>query len=178
MLDPVTQLCVRFVDLFRPRPKLPDLFFRIVGSAISRRRGLLQFIHAGQDLRLNTFGLRGQGVAQFLKASIGMLDPVTQLCVRLVDLACSLVKQRASVLHSIRQLGHRRAATILQPARPAVFNFRFSADQDFKDKFERLVEVLGVENAQKRMAAILEKALDIALEKKDPKKKLERRKKG
>ena len=57
------------------------------------------------------------------------------------------------------------------------YNFRFSDDREFKDKFERLAEVLGVEIAQKNMAEILEKALDIALEKKDPKKKLERRKK-
>ena len=65
---------------------------------------------------------------------------------------------------------------ILQPARPTVFNFRFSADRSFKEKFERLAEVMGVENAQKHMAEILEQALDIALEKKDPKRKLERRK--
>jgi hypothetical protein len=65
---------------------------------------------------------------------------------------------------------------ILQPARPAVFNFRFSADRSFKEKFERLAEVMGVENAQKHMAEILEQALDVALEKKDPKRKLERRK--
>ncbi len=71
----------------------------------------------------------------------------------------------------------KSSPTILQPAKPDQFNFRFSADRDFKDKFERLAEVLGVENAQKHMADILEKALDIALEKKDPKKKLERRKK-
>ncbi len=71
----------------------------------------------------------------------------------------------------------KSSPTILQPAKPDEFNFRFSADRDFKDKFERLAEVLGVENAPKHMAEILEKALDIALEKKDPKKKLERRKK-
>ncbi len=65
---------------------------------------------------------------------------------------------------------------ILQPARPAVFNFRFSADRRFKEKFERLAEVMGVENAQKHMAEILEQALDVALDKKDPKRKLERRK--
>ncbi|GMR24354.1 MAG: hypothetical protein BMS9Abin37_2886 [Acidobacteriota bacterium] len=64
---------------------------------------------------------------------------------------------------------------ILEPARVDEFNFRFSADRDFKDKFERLAGVLGVRNAQKHMAEIIEKALDIALEKKDPKKKLERR---
>ncbi|TDI45281.1 MAG: hypothetical protein E2P02_07655 [Acidobacteria bacterium] len=71
----------------------------------------------------------------------------------------------------------KSSPTILQPARPAVHNFRFSANQDFKDKFERLAKVVGVENAPKHMAEILEKALDIALEKKDPKKKLERRRK-
>ena len=65
---------------------------------------------------------------------------------------------------------------ILQPARPAVFNFRFSADRSFKEKFEGLAEVMGVENAQRHMAEILEQALDIALEKKDPERKLERRK--
>ncbi len=67
------------------------------------------------------------------------------------------------------------SANILQPARPAVFNFRFSADRSFKEKFERLAEVMGVENAQKHMAEILEQALDVALDKKDPKRKLERR---
>jgi hypothetical protein len=66
---------------------------------------------------------------------------------------------------------------ILQPAQPEVYNFRFSADKVFKDKFDRLAEVVGVENARGHMAEILEKALDIALEKKDPKKKLERRRK-
>ena len=71
----------------------------------------------------------------------------------------------------------KSSPTILQPAKPDEFNFRSSADRDFKVKFERLAEVLGVENAPKHMAEILEKALDIALEKKDPKKKLERRKK-
>jgi len=65
---------------------------------------------------------------------------------------------------------------MLQPARPAVFNFRFSADRSFKEKFERLAEVMGVENSQKHMAEILERALDVALDKKDPKRKLERRK--
>ena len=53
----------------------------------------------------------------------------------------------------------------------------FFADRNFKDKFERLAEVVGVQNAQKHMAEALEKAIDIALEKKDPKKRLERRRK-
>ncbi|GMR22435.1 MAG: hypothetical protein BMS9Abin37_0784 [Acidobacteriota bacterium] len=77
----------------------------------------------------------------------------------------------------LQQAPPKSSPTILQPATPDEFNFIFSADRDFKDKFERLAEVLGVENAQKHMADILEKALDVALEKKDPKKKLERRRK-
>jgi hypothetical protein len=64
---------------------------------------------------------------------------------------------------------------IVEPARPEVFNFRFAADRGFKEKFERLAAVLGVENAHGRMAEIFEQALDDALDKKDPKKKLERR---
>ncbi len=62
-------------------------------------------------------------------------------------------------------------------ARPGVYNFRFSAGKEFKGKFERLAEVLGIEGAMRRMPEIFEKALDLALEKKDPKQKLERRKK-
>jgi len=64
---------------------------------------------------------------------------------------------------------------LLEPARTDRFNFRFSADKNFKDKFERLAEVLGVENPLKHMAEILEWAVDISLEKKDPKRKRERR---
>ena len=60
-------------------------------------------------------------------------------------------------------------------ARPEVFNFRFSADRKFKEKFERLAEVLGVGNSQQHMAEIMEQALDIALDKKDVKRKRERR---
>jgi hypothetical protein len=67
------------------------------------------------------------------------------------------------------------SANVLEPARPDVFNFRFAADGNFKAKFERLAEVLGVENPLKNMAEVFEKAVDISLEKKDPKKKLERR---
>jgi hypothetical protein len=58
---------------------------------------------------------------------------------------------------------------VLQPAQPDAYNFRFSADGSFKAKFERLAEVLGVENPLKHMADIFEKAVDISLEKKDPK---------
>ena len=35
------------------------------------------------------------------------------------------------------------STNVLEPARPDTFNFRFSADGDFKAKFERLAEVSG-----------------------------------
>ena len=69
----------------------------------------------------------------------------------------------------------RVSPSILEPARPDLFNFRFSADRKFKEKFERLAEVLGVENPLQHMAEILERALDIALDKKDLKRKRARR---
>ena len=53
------------------------------------------------------------------------------------------------------------------------YNFIFSADKAFKEKLSRLAEVLGVNNAEKNMREVIEKALDLALDRKDPKKKLE-----
>ena len=69
----------------------------------------------------------------------------------------------------------RTSPSILEPARPEVYNFRFAADRKFKEKFERLAEVLGVENPLQRMAEIMEQALDIALDKKDLQRKRARR---
>ena len=69
----------------------------------------------------------------------------------------------------------RVSRSILEPARPELFNFRFAADRKFKEKFERLAEVLGVENPLQHMAEIMEQALDIALDKKDLKRKRARR---
>ena len=63
----------------------------------------------------------------------------------------------------------------VEPACPEVYNFRFSANKDFKEKLLRLAEVLGIENSEKNMQEVLEKALDLALDRKDPKKKLESR---
>ena len=63
-------------------------------------------------------------------------------------------------------------------AHPGAYNFRFSAGKSLKEKVERLAEVLGIEGATaRRMPEILEAALDLALEKKDPKQKIARRKK-
>jgi hypothetical protein len=65
----------------------------------------------------------------------------------------------------------------VEPARPDVFNFRFSADGSFKQKIERLAEVLGVHDCAGNLATVLESAIDVALDKKDPQKKSERRQK-
>ena len=64
---------------------------------------------------------------------------------------------------------------LLAPATPKLFNFRFAAGNDFKLTLERLAEVLGVGNPAKYMAEILERALGLALEAKDPQRRLERR---
>ena len=69
----------------------------------------------------------------------------------------------------------RVSPSILEPARPETFNFRFAADRKFKEKFERLAEVLGVENPLQHMAEIMEQAMDVALDKKDVKRKRARR---
>jgi hypothetical protein len=69
----------------------------------------------------------------------------------------------------------RVSPSILEPARPEMFNFRFAAEREFKEKFDRLAEVLGVENPLQHMAEIMEEALDIALDKKDVKRKRARR---
>jgi hypothetical protein len=69
----------------------------------------------------------------------------------------------------------RPSRSILQPATPNLYNFRFSAGKEFKNKFERFAEVLGVANPLQDMAEILEQALDLALDKKDVKRKLDRR---
>jgi len=69
----------------------------------------------------------------------------------------------------------RAPRPLLEPASPEVYNFRFSAQRAFKEKLERFAEVVGVERPQKHLERILEKALEIALEKKDPARSRERR---
>jgi hypothetical protein len=66
-------------------------------------------------------------------------------------------------------------APILAPATPTQFNFRFSADRRFKEKLERLAEVLGIANPEKSLVEILEQAIDVTLDKKDPRRRLARR---
>lgn len=81
----------------------------------------------------------------------------------------------APEVENSRQEPKRSTPPLLAPARPDQFNFRFAADRQFKEKFERLAEVLGVENPLVHMAEVLERALDTALDQKDPKRKRERR---
>src|SRR4029434_5511546 len=63
----------------------------------------------------------------------------------------------------------------LAPATPQEYNFRFAAGVPFKAKLERLAEVLGIEDAAKNLADVLERALELALERKDPRERLARR---
>ncbi len=70
-----------------------------------------------------------------------------------------------------------RGTGSIEVARPGVYNIRFSAGKSMKEKLVRFGEVFGIDGAAKHMAEIFEKALDLALEKKDPQRKLERRRK-
>ena len=63
----------------------------------------------------------------------------------------------------------------IEPATPEVFNFRFAANRRLKDKITRLAEVLGVHDPSRNLAELIETAVDLALDKKDPRKKQERR---
>jgi hypothetical protein len=56
-----------------------------------------------------------------------------------------------------------------------VYNFRFAAGKSFREKLLRVAEVLGIENPERSMAAILERGLDLLLEKKAPERRLARR---
>jgi len=70
-----------------------------------------------------------------------------------------------------------RLSGSVEVASPGVYNFRFSGGKRLKQKIERLAEVLGIVGGARRMPEIIEKAVDLALEKKDPQQKLERRRK-
>ena len=64
---------------------------------------------------------------------------------------------------------------LVEPATEDRSNFRFSAGREFTEKFERLAQVLGIESPHNHLEDIFDQALEIALEKKDPQRKLERR---
>lgn len=65
----------------------------------------------------------------------------------------------------------------LEPAAEEALNFRFSANQGFREKLTRLGEVLGVHDPERNMAEVFERAMEFTLQRKDFQRKLERRKK-
>jgi hypothetical protein len=69
----------------------------------------------------------------------------------------------------------QRPRDLMEPATEDRYNVRFSAGKEFAEKFRRFAEVLGIECPQNHLEEILDQALEIALEKKDPQRKLERR---
>ena len=62
-----------------------------------------------------------------------------------------------------------------EPCQPDVYNLRFAVDKGFLDKLLRAAEVGGIRNARRNMAQVFERALDVYLEKNDPKQRQERR---
>ena len=77
----------------------------------------------------------------------------------------------------IRDQATPRPRPIVEAATAESYNFRFCAGKDFKAKLERLAELIGVEQLHRHIEEVLETAVEIALEKKDPQRKLERRRK-
>ena len=71
----------------------------------------------------------------------------------------------------------RKPAGSIEVACADFVNIRFAAGKSMKEKLVRFAEVLGIDGATRHMPELFEKALDLALEKIDPKKKLERRRK-
>ena len=69
----------------------------------------------------------------------------------------------------------RRTANVLEAATPETYNFRLSAGRGFRQKLERLAEVLGARDPVRQMGEILEKAVDCLLERKDPERRRARR---
>jgi hypothetical protein len=65
--------------------------------------------------------------------------------------------------------------SVVQPAAPDLFNVRFSASGEFRAKLLRLAEVLGIERPERHLAEVFERALDLALDQKDPERKSARR---
>ena len=65
----------------------------------------------------------------------------------------------------------------VEPASRETFNVRFSVSREFIEKVERLAEVLGVHHPKGNLEQLFDTALEMALDKKDPKRKLERRRK-
>jgi hypothetical protein len=68
-----------------------------------------------------------------------------------------------------------RPRDLVEPATGERYNFRFSAGNEFTEKFERFAEVLGMESPHNHLEEIFDRAIEIALDKKDPKRKLARR---
>ena len=64
---------------------------------------------------------------------------------------------------------------IFEAATADIYNFRFSAGSEFTAKFMRLAEVLGIAHPQTHIEDVLSRALEIALDEKDPQRALERR---
>ncbi len=71
----------------------------------------------------------------------------------------------------------RKPAGSIEVACADFVNIRFAARKSMKEKLVRFAEVLGIDGATRHMPELFEKALDLALEKIDPKQKLERRRK-
>ena len=135
---------------------------------------------AGGRISLTVAGLiapqvREDNVDQLLAACAGMTR-------REVDAYLVSLRPRAAFGSSIRKLQRSRGVqwdaptpSLMAPATPQLYNFRFAASKEFKLQLERLGEVLGIPGAARNLPSILETAVELALEARDPQRRLERR---
>jgi len=72
---------------------------------------------------------------------------------------------------------YQRRQDIFEPATETRYNLRFSAGEEFTEKFKRAAEILNIPDPHNHMDEIFDLALEALLDKKDPKRKLERRRK-
>ncbi|MCB9882003.1 MAG: HNH endonuclease [Planctomycetes bacterium] len=92
------------------------------------------------------------------------------------DERCESTPESSSV-PSLPVPNSHRPVRRIEPVKPGVFNFRFAASSAFKNKLERLAEVVGVVDVTGKLAELLDMAIEHALEARDPQRKLERRRK-
>lgn len=131
---------------------------------------------AGKSKRQIKEYLVGFAPKAFFKPSMRKLPTINPKDAFPPTVYAAQAEQVGTVL-SQRQAKRQTQSNIFEPAALDLYNVRFTANKNLSDKLKRLAEVIGIEAPEKQMDAILEKAVDIALDIKDPQRKMARRKK-
>ncbi len=155
-----------YVVRFRPRPEVSSGIRRASGATAAGGVGEVPGLDFSSEQRTGPEADGSACADGIAPASTGRLEG---------DGATSQ-DGRSQGAQSQRRSASPKPGSV-EPAQVDSFNVRFVASKRLKLKIERLAEVLGVHGAFKNLATVLEAAVDLALEKKDPMEKLERRRK-